>query len=83
MVYVDRNGNEIKNPDLTRGYLVDHKWIDHPAKQRMGHYEYEKTPGGGVIQTYVIDQDGSAPWREVTVQMYIPFVGAGGEDANE
>lgn len=81
MVYVDRNGNEIKNPDLTRGYLVDHKWIEHPAKRRAGHYEYEKTPGGGVIQRYVVDEEGAPTWREATVQMYIPYDNEAGRDS--
>ena len=39
MIYIDENGNNIDNYDLTIGYLVDHEWVDHPAVAQSGHYE--------------------------------------------
>lgn len=77
MVYVDQNGNRIENPDLTKGYLVDSAWIDHPGTPQKGHYEYIRRPEGGVVQTYVIDEPAQGGWREVTVQKYIPYAPEG------
>lgn len=73
MVYVDQDGNRIENPDLSKGFLVDREWIDHPGKQQQGHFEYERLPQGGIVQVYVVDEAAQGGWREVTVQTYIPY----------
>lgn len=73
MLYIDENGKQIENPDLSLGYLVDAQWTDHPAQEQQGHYEYANTAMGGRVQTFVIDQPASAAWREVTAQKYILY----------
>lgn len=70
MIYVDENGSSLESVDLTRGYLVDLEWIDHPAIRQEGHFEYEELAGGRV-QSYVIDVPAQAAWREVTKQKYV------------
>lgn len=69
MIYIDESGNRIETYDLGLGHLVDHEWIDHPAIERVGHYEYDKNG----IQSYVVDVPASPAWREVTVQKYVPY----------
>ena len=73
MVYVDKNGQRIDNVDLSAGYLVDYKWVDHPAQEQEGHYEYSRNIYGGVTQTYVVDKPARGAWREVTEQMFIGY----------
>lgn len=73
MVIVDESGNELESVDMTLGRLVDDAWIDHPARAQQGHYAYEKTEGGGVVQRYVVDSPASSAWREVTRQRYVPY----------
>ena len=68
MVYIDENGVQIENPDLSRGHLVDAEWVDHPAQDQKGHYEYKNG-----VQTFVVDQPAASAWREVTVQCYVPY----------
>lgn len=71
MVYVDETGKQIENPDLSLGCLVDAEWIDHPAQEQEGHYEYAKG-----VQTFVVDKPAASAWREVTVQRYVPYTEA-------
>lgn len=73
MVYIDENGNQLESIDLTKGYLEDAQWVDHPAVNEVGHYEYEKLKNGGRLQKYVIDTQYQPAWREVTAQRYIPY----------
>lgn len=68
MVYIDETGVQIENPDLSIGYLVDAEWLDHPAQEQKGHYEYENG-----IQTFVVDQPAASAWSEVTVQRYVLY----------
>lgn len=68
MIYVGENGAVIESIDLSKGYLVDEEWIDHPAVQQEGHYEY-----AGRVQTYVVDTPAAGAWREVTKQRFIPY----------
>ena len=68
MVYVDENGVQIENPDLSLGYLVDAEFVDHPAQAQEGHYEYDNG-----VQTFVVDQPAAAAWREVTAQRYVLY----------
>ena len=73
MIYIDVNGNQIETFDLSKGYLVDAQWVDHPEVQEEGHYEYTTLPDGGRKQTYVADAEYCPAWREVTVKQYIPY----------
>ena len=73
MVYVDENGKRLDDVDLNAGYLIDHKWVDHPAQQQQGHYDYARNASGGVVQTFVVDTPARGAWREVTEQMFIPY----------
>lgn len=73
MIYIDVNGNQIETFDLTKGYLVDAEWIDHPEVQPEGHYQYGTLPEGGRVQVYVVDAEYCPAWREVTVKQYIPY----------
>ena len=73
MVYVDENGAVLEDVDLTKGYLVDEEWVDHPAVKQKGHYEYAETETGGRVQTFVVDTPASSAWREVTKRRYIPY----------
>lgn len=73
MVYVDENGMQIESPDLTLGYLVDHEWVDHPAQEQTGHYDYVESEDGHLLQMFVVDSPASSAWREVTVQKYIRY----------
>lgn len=83
MVYVDENGIQIENPDLTAGYLEDIDWVDHAAVAQTGHYEYAELAGGGMLQTYVVDTPAQAAYREVTKQRYIPYDTTGQEDTQQ
>ena len=76
MVYVDESGNQIENPDLSLGYLVDAEWVDHPAQVQEGHYKYVETETGGKVQTFVVDKPAASAWREVTVQRYVLYTEA-------
>ena len=86
MIYIDENGNQIENYDLTLGYLVDHEWIDHPAQKQEGHYEYEKIvireaddeckEECHLLQKYIIDIPSVSAWREITVRKYILYTEA-------
>lgn len=71
MIYIDENGNNIDNYDLTIGYLVDHEWVDHPAVAQSGHYEYSNN-----IQTFIIDGPATPTWREITTQKYVLYTEA-------
>jgi hypothetical protein len=73
MIYIDVNGNQIETFDLTKGYLVDVEWLDHPEVPQDGHYEYEPLEEGGKRQTYVVDAEYCPAWREVTVKQFIPY----------
>lgn len=73
MIYIDENGAEITNYDLTKGYLVDGEHVDHPEISEKGHYEYEPLAGGGRLQKYIIDTPYQPAYREVTVQKYIRY----------
>ena len=73
MVYVDENGTQIENPDLTLGYLVDHEWVDHPAQEQTGHYDYVESEDGYLLQMFVVDSPASSAWREVTKQKYVKY----------
>lgn len=72
MVIVDEYGNVLEKVDLTKGYLVDAEWVDHPAVKQMGHYEYANA-NGGRVQTFVVDTPASGAWREVTKRRYVPY----------
>ena len=71
MVYIDENGVQIENPDLSHGHLVDAEWVDHPAKAQKGHYEYKNG-----VQTFVVDAPPVAAYREVTVKRYVQYTEA-------
>ena len=73
MVYIDENGAVLDSVDLTKGFLADVEWIDHPQVQEEGHYEYDELPGGGQLQRYVVDVQYAPAYREVTVQRYTPY----------
>lgn len=69
MVYIDETGAQIESYDLTKGYLEDAEWIDHPAVKQAGHYEYGKND----VQRYVIDTPARAARREVTVRRFVRY----------
>jgi len=69
MIYIDENGNQIEQYDLSLGYLIDHEWIDHPEVAQSGHYEYNEDN----VQTFVVDVPAKAPWHEVTVKRYVLY----------
>lgn len=73
MIYIDANGEQIESFDLTKGYLVDAEWVDHPEIRQEGHYAYGTLPEGGRVQAYVVDVEYCPAWREVTVKQYIPY----------
>jgi hypothetical protein len=73
MRYIDQHGNALDSVDLTKGYLVDKEFVVHPAKEQKGHYVYTRNMSGGIVQTYVIDEPAQSEYKEVTVQMFIPF----------
>lgn len=73
MVYIDENGAVLETVDLSKGYLVDAGWVDHPAVPQKGHFEYEALPGGGRLQRYVVDTPYQPAYREVTTQKYILY----------
>lgn len=72
MVYIDENNNVLEDVDLTKGYLIDCEWTDHPAIKQEGHFEYDDLVSGR-LQKYVIDVPAQAAWREVTKQKYILY----------
>lgn len=72
MIYIDENNNILDTVDLTKGYLVDYEWIDHPAIEQEGHFEYTELANGR-LQTYIIDTPAQAAWREVTKQKYVLY----------
>lgn len=73
MVYIDETGAVLESVDLSKGYLVDAAWIDHPEVPEQGHFEYDALPGGGRLQRYIVDVPYKPAYREVTVQRYIPY----------
>lgn len=73
MIYIDENGAVIENVELSKGYLEDAEWIDHPATEQQGHFEYDALPGGGRLQRYIVDVPYAPAYREVTVQRFIPY----------
>lgn len=73
MIYIDETRKQIENPDLTKGYLVEAEWVNHPAVDEVGHYEYSDLEGGGQLQKYVVDFPFAPAWREVTVMKYIAY----------
>lgn len=75
MIYIDESGMQIETPDLSRGYLVDHEWIDHPAQAQIGHYEYMEDEGAR-LQVYVVDTPAAPARREITAQKYIRYTEA-------
>lgn len=68
MVYINESGAQIASYDLTKGYLVDAEWVDHPAVEQVGHYEYKNG-----VQFFVVDTPAQAARREVTVQKFVLY----------
>lgn len=73
MVYVDEIGAVLESVDLSKGYLEDAEWVDHPEVPEVAHFEYEELKGGGRLQKHVVDTPYQPAWREVTKQRYIPY----------
>lgn len=65
MRILDINNNEIINPDLTLGYLIEDKIISihHdaiPPVEEVGHYEVVRTyPNGGKLLNWIVTTPGS------------------------
>lgn len=83
MRIIDMNGNEISNPDLSKGKLVQEKlFVKHheavEAIEEQWHYEtVAEYPNGGKDVQKVVDIAGVAAqeaWDEYeTVQRFIPY----------
>ena len=88
MKIIDEQGNEITNPDLEKGHLVDDsETVHHDAVERIPavaeqiHYELvHEYPNGGKDMKTVIDVQGSpavdgkpAYDEEVAIQKYILY----------
>lgn len=81
MKIIDSNGNPIKAPDLTKGYLKpETQTIHHDAVagvEEVSHYEYKTYPNGGKDRWKVVDVPGVAAKEaydeEVDVQRYVLY----------
>lgn len=78
MKIIDRNGVEIANPDLTKGYLKpETQTIHHDAVagvEEVSHYETETLPDGTPAIYY--DADGREKGRDVRKVVDVPGVAA-------
>ena len=78
----DKTGLEIRNPDLTQGWLHDEtEAVEHPAQEgvpELSHYEtVAEYPSGGKDVRKVVDRPGvqaQEAWTEqVPIQKYIRY----------
>lgn len=77
MKIIDSNGNPIKSPDLTKGYLKQEtQTVHHDAVEgvkEVSHYETETLPDGTPVIYY--DADGREKGRDVRKVVDVPGVG--------